>query len=71
MRITHFSGYPNPIQRELEHIDLSKLSAQFYTKFESMLFLVHKPLNLGYNPDWWAWTPGQMVTIQNTARWLS
>ena len=34
--ITHFSGYPNPIQWESEHIDLSKQLAQFYTKVDSL-----------------------------------
>ena len=23
----------------------------------ALIGFVHKPLNLGYNPDWWAWTP--------------
>ena len=33
--ITHFSGYPNPIQWESEHI--SKQSAQLYTKVDSLI----------------------------------
>ena len=34
--ITHFWGYPNPIQWQSEHIDLSKQLAQFYTKVDSL-----------------------------------
>ena len=37
--ITHFSGYSNPIQWESEHIDLSKQSAQLYTKVDSLCLL--------------------------------
>ena len=32
----NFSGYPNPIQWESEHIDLSKQSDQFYAKVDSL-----------------------------------
>ena len=48
--ITHFWGYPIPIQWESEHIDLSKQSARFYTKFDP-LFSTAPPVSFPNEND--------------------